>query len=148
MSDRLIIVTRPWMLLWASCMHIGWGYILYAHNELAQIAVFGGLQFFLDIGISVNLLSFSLIFVSLLAIYALFKEAQLPRLINIALLLPQYFVLIVALISDIYIFIAGEYDGRIFDRALIFAVLWPLVAAAGLHTLALWERMRIKWNHP
>lgn len=149
-NDRdVLIVNRrltPWMLWWAVGLHLVWAFVLVAFPETATLAVIVGLHPFLELGLTPDLVGIALFVAAALAGLGLVLETRIGLQATLAFLAPQYLILVIAFVSDVYLFVAGEYQGRRIDRETILVILWPLAWGALLHTLAILDRYLLRWR--
>lgn len=138
----------PLMLWWAIGVHIVWGLVLIFAPEQANVAVLGGLNPWLDLGLPAQELGVFTIGFAGMAALAVMNEHKYPRWRLASLLTPQYVMLVVAMASDILILTSGEYRGRPIPRMTLIAALWPLFLAQLLHTISIIERLLYRWTPP
>lgn len=135
----------PWMLLWVAIIHIGWAVTLQLSDRVETLLVFGGLDPFVEAGLSPMGLSILLLIVSVMALIGLFNENKLTRTRLILLLLPQYVLVIISLISDLWLMVHGAADQGVQDRALIYALLQTYIVGSVFHTGSIFERYFLRW---
>lgn len=138
----------PLMMLWAIGVHYVWGTILIVAPNQASVAILGGLNPWLDLGVQPQQLGVLTILFATLALNAVVGEHEYSRNRLALLLSPQYVMLVVAMVSDVLILQAGAYRGRPIPRVTLIAVLWPLFLAQFLHTVSIIERLGYRWTPP
>lgn len=136
----------PYIIWWAIGLHLLWGTMLIVRPSIGDLAVLAGLDHVLTTGIPHQVAGAILLVAALLAAYGLLNERRFQNRTSLALLLPQYFFLLVAFFGDIQTVIVGEVAGRAVDRVILLTVLGPVVIAASLHTLAIYERHAPHWR--
>ena len=134
----------PWMVIFAIMIHFVWGYGLIVNEQVATLVSFIGLNHFIDdLGVSPSLLGIVLIIASATALWGIVHEAVWSSRRVLRWIMPQYLLMLVALLSDCWIIIAGvnsRTTGQPIDRIILVCLLWPIMAAAFLHTLSILER--------
>lgn len=136
---------RPYIIWWAIAVHIAWGITLIVNPNVLPVAVLVGLHWVVNLGVSGPVLGIILICCAVLAVASLVLDKRLSNLLSLYLLLPQYALLVAAFISDTQSVFAGSVDGRQIDQTVLFIVLWPIMIAAILHSLAIIER-HARWT--
>ncbi len=140
---KLLRFGYPWMIVWAIGVHVMWGVALWTNKQAASLVLLVGLNHFIDDAhISARILGSALVIAALLAIVGIAIEGiAKPRTI-LAFLLPQYGLMIVALLSDAWIMCHGlkSAQGVEINRVLLMTILGPMMLAAALHTLSIIER--------
>lgn len=144
---RIGQVQYPLILWWATIVHVGLGTAILIDNRASAVLLLVGLQN-VAIHLGATEIGIILILFSFMAAFGLFMEHKLSRALIIALLFPQYVLLIACFLSDIWIFVDGyeNSSGNQIPRAIIFAALWPVMAGAILHTVGIVERYFWKWT--
>lgn len=140
---KIVRFGYPWMIVWAIGVHLMWGIGLWVNDQVATLVLLVGLNHFIDEAhISPHLLGSLIALAALLAIIGLFLEGSASPRTVLALLLPQYGLMIVALLSDSIILVHGlkTSAGVPIDRVLLFTILGPMMFAALLHTASIIER--------
>lgn len=133
-------------MILASWVHFCFGLSLIMNpDEVSRIAVVAGINTITETGMAPELLGRFLIIFSLLSLFALSMERRIGRWWAITLIFPQYTLLFIALLTDIYIL----YDGHVMEREVNFWVLWAIIpivmGMAVLHTIAIFERYGRRW---
>lgn len=123
-------------------LHLVWGFSLVVNNDIAPLTIFGGLHKFLELGISPFLLGITILTFALFALVGSFFESQLTQQKSFLLILPQYFILIVAFLTDLLVLVDGKNptSGTPVDRTIIISILWPVMGISLAHTFAVIER--------
>lgn len=133
----------PWMIVWALGVHVIWGIGLLFRDQTTSILLLVGLNKFLDLELfSHQVFGVFLILVAFLALVGLLSESHIPPKRTLALLLPQYCLMLVAFLTDFQAIIVSEnpVTGVHIDRLLMVVILGPMMLAAILHTLSIIER--------
>ena len=136
---------QPWILWWATGVHIILGIALLLHPEAGRLAVLLGLREVIG-GIGTSAMGLILIAVSVWTMFGILREAILPRRWIIAHLFPQYVLVIISLLTNVFILVDGEYMGRPFNFWAGLVGLWPALLGSLLHTFAVLERYFIRWH--
>ena len=131
---------RPWIIWWAIALHLAWGFALIANSSVFPLAIFVGLHWVRPLGIGAVTVGVLLITAALAAASGLLLDTRISRRSGLLLLMPQYAILLAAFVSDTQTVVTGFVDGREIDRVILFVVLWPVMIAAVLHSLAIVER--------
>ncbi len=135
------------MIWWAIAVHLGFGVCLIARPVLATVSIFVGLDRITNtLGLPSVWLGVILICAALVAALGLLLEDYIPPRVSLLMLGPQYVILIGALFSDVDTIRLGEVSGRSVDRVVLFALLWPIIIAAVLHSCAIYERYTHRWT--
>lgn len=132
--------TRPYIIWWAILLHVVWGVSILFRPSIITLGILVGINRLTDVGLSSMQVGSVLLIAALLALIALILDHRIPRHISISLLAPQYFILVLAFISDIEVLYYGEVRNQSVDRIVLFTVLFPVMIGAVLHTLAIYER--------
>lgn len=136
----------PWILLAASCIHIGWGVALIANPDSSRLLVLLGNDRVLNLFDSPELLAAILIGFSLSALWGLTHEKSFTRNRVVALLFPQYLLLIVTFISDVWVLVSGHYQTAQFNFWDGLVILVSMITVSLLHTIAILERYYFRWQ--
>lgn len=131
---------QPYMIWWAILVHLAWGIALILDPSVAPVAILLGLHWILTLGVTGVTLGLLLLAAALLATWSLLAGRRLSNTMSLLLLMPQYALLVAALIADAQSTVTGDVDGREIDRMLLFTVLCPVMIAALLHSAAIVER--------
>lgn len=132
---------RPYIIIWAIAVHIAWGVALLVDPAAAPAVILIGLHWMISYGVDGPGLGVALLLAAGLALLGLLLGRRLSNLKALALLMPQFALLVAALISDSQSVFTGVLpDGREVDRVLLFTALWPTMIAAVLHSVAIVER--------
>ena len=137
----------PWIIWWAIAMHLAWGFAIAVDASVLPVAILVGLHWLVALHIGGVALGILLIVAALLAAGSLLLGHRLSNRLSLALLLPQYALLVAAVIADIQSIASGKVDGNPVDRLLLFTALWPVMIAAVLHSFAIFER-HVRWTNP
>lgn len=130
----------PWIIWWAVGLHTVWGSaLLLGGQSITRLIALVGLQEYEALGIPPELLGVILIICSFMAVCSLVRDTLSNR-VAFLLLLPQYSVLVLAFLSDAWAIATGQVSGQTVDRILLLVLLWPVLFAGVLHTLAIIER--------
>lgn len=137
----------PWMILFAISLHwvYGAGLILWGSQD-AAIPLLGGYQQPIDY-VGVVATGWMLLIVATIALFGLVFDRWFCRWLSLALLAPQYFVLLLALgaCADLIVngYTATTSSGRVVtvDRQVILVALAPIFLASFWHTLAILQRV-------
>lgn len=133
---------RPTVILLAILIHLTWGAALIL-NPIAEsaAAILGGFHWMLSYGVEARWLGSVLLAGALLALAGLLLDTRLPNGAALALLMPQFGLLIASFLSDSQSVASGVLpDGRVVDQLVLFTALCPVMFMALLHTLAIIER--------
>jgi hypothetical protein len=135
----------PWVIVFAIALHYLWGVALIVQPSVSEIAIFAGLDRFISLGISAQALGIILVIAASLATRGLLMP---PNRKSLALLMPQYLLMVGALLSDTEALITGHVLGReaAVDRVVLATVLGPIIIAALCHSLAIIERHAFRWK--
>lgn len=130
-------------------VHTGLGIAIIADNRASAVLILVGLDRMTK---SLNLTEMGILLISfsMLACLGLTSEERLSRKFVIALLFPQYVLLIASFMSNVWL-IAGGYEnaaGQHVPTSVVFSALWTAMVGAILHTLGIVERYFWKWNIP
>lgn len=136
----------PWILLGASIIHITWGVALIVHPQVSRLLILLGNDRALTLSNSTELLGALYILFSLLALWGLVNEKRYNRNNIIMLLFPQYLMLILTFLSDVYILLTGHYQNNNFDFWDGLVILISMITVSFLHTCAILERYYFKWQ--
>ena len=144
---RIGQVQLPLILWLASMVHVGLGVAILLDNRAVDVLIIVGLQEVTQ-SLSPNQTGVMLILVSILSAMGLLYEYKLSRTVIILVMMPQYFLLIASLISDVGIIISGyrNSSGTQIPIAVTFSALWTIMSISILHTLGILERYFWKWN--
>lgn len=149
MTELLITHRRQsdWIIYWAVAVHTVWGVALLLDPNVAKIVILVGLHEFVKAGVPEWVLGTGLILVSALALIGLLSSRIQSRNTSLCLLMPQYAVLMTSLFSDLWTVLAGlnSATGTAVSRPILLIVLWPVMAAAILHSIAIVER-HLRWT--
>lgn len=139
---RIIRFGYPWMIVWAIGVHIMWGLGLLLRPTTESLLILVGLNRLIDQGIPPHMLGYGLVLASMLAGLGLACERRIRMRYALAMLLPQYGLMITAFLSDLEVFFnaTNPVTQAHIDRVLIMIVLGPMMLAAALHTLSIIER--------
>lgn len=139
---RVLRFGYPWMIVWAIGVYYLWAVTLLVNQQVGQLTILVGLNWFVKVGISPHALAVFLIFAASAALLGLLLEPRaLPRPV-LALLLPQYGLMLAAFLSDAQFIIraVNPVTQSHIDRWLLLAILGPMMFAGFLHTLSIIER--------
>lgn len=136
---------RPYIIYWAIAVHIAWGIALVIDPLVSPAAILVGLHWVVELGIEGTVLGGVLLVAAGIALVSMLAGKRLSNRVSFLLLMPQYALLVAALISDVQSVLSGQVNGREVDRPLLFTALWPMIVAATLHTVAIIER-HVLWN--
>jgi hypothetical protein len=126
-------------------MHMVWGIALLIEPSIIQLVVLVGLHWIVQIGVSAQIVGAMLVTAAILALFSLWADRALPKDLSLALLMPQYALLIAAFISDTQSIITGTVGTQDVDRLTLFTVLWPVMIACVFHSMAIIER-HLSWK--
>lgn len=142
---RFIRFGYPWMVVWGICVHLMWGMSLWFNAQVGKLTILVGLQRLQGIGLNDQELGGVLIAVALLALWAIINEETFRPRALLAMLLPQYGLLVMALLSDAQVIIESKNPntGAYISPVLLVTILGPVMIAALLHTLSIIERFVI-----
>lgn len=132
----------PWMIVWAIGIHINTGIFMLINPMVASLLPFIGLREFDKIGLTVPTLAISLILIGTLALWGILNEDKYSAKKTLIFLLPQYGLMIAAILSDSRLLIVGVKSAS--GSTIPFTIAEPLtfliMFAAILHTLSILER--------
>lgn len=142
----------PWMLWWIIGIHVGWALGLwFEYDQVARLIILLGLDW-----LNTPWLSVVLLLVSGLATSGLVLEKWVAQkfsfrtafLFMMVTLLPQYFLVLTAFMSDVHTLIFGYQtnQGMAISPWVILCALLPVVWGAVLHTGAVLERYVRPWG--
>lgn len=138
------ISRAPLIIVYAILLHAGYGFLLVFFDVPQAIALIGGYDWLLNLG--QDSAGMILILLAFLAAMGLVLGSRISRLESAALFLPQYSVLLYALIMGVVKLVDGievtNSQGATVDVpfATTAAALGPICVAAALHTVALAAR--------
>jgi hypothetical protein len=130
----------PWILWWATIVHLVLGTLLILHPEVASVSVLIGLHIFLEAGMSPQFLGAITLFAGLCSVCILLTEHQRTLTQIVIGIMPQYMLVFVSFMADAHIVVSGEFMGRPVPFPTAMAGLWPIMCAALMHTFAIIER--------
>jgi hypothetical protein len=133
------------MIWWAVAVHVAWGQALLVDPAVTPIVILAGLHWIISLGVEGYTLGVALLVAAFLAVVSLLAGRRLSNSISFILLMPQYGLLVAAFVSDAQSVASGRVNEREIDRLLLFTALWPMMAAALLHSAAIVER-HVLWN--
>ncbi len=136
--------TSPWILYLAIWIHLCFGISLIGNSQVSTLAVLTGINIATENDINHILLGFTLILFALSAICGLIIEKRIGRK-AFFFVFPQYCILIIAIISDVYTLYSGRVMGREVDFWLLFSVLNIMIGLGFFHSCAILERYYFKW---
>lgn len=133
---------RPsYIIWWAIFVHLAWGSALMLDPGIVPVVILVGLHWIVALGLSGPSLGLLLVVAAIAAAISLILDRrQISNTKALLLLLPQYALLVAAFVSDTQSVLTGQVAGQQVDRLLLFTVLWPVMVAALLHTLAIIQR--------
>lgn len=112
----------------------------------SSAAILGGFHWIISFGLSGPALGATLIVGAILAYIGLLLGHRISNVASLALLMPQFALLVGAFLSDAESVYTGMLpDGREVDKLLLFTVLCPIMFTSILHTFAIIER-HSKWT--
>lgn len=135
----------PWMIWWAIALHIVWGVLLLTDSNTARLAILVGLNRLIDLGISDTIVAIIIITAALIATFGLLTEGKMPWRWSLCFLMPQYAVVMQALLSALYSVYEGEVMDRQIDRDILVAVLAAIILGAVFHSASILERYWRRW---
>lgn len=140
----------PYMLWAAVGLHSIIGTALIFSEQAVRFLVLSGLNILFEIEANgshqAQVLGGSLVAISALAAFGLVQEKRLPRWAVLALLLPQYLVLLLSFVSTLYVIADGDYRGNEFDRLAALSALSATLVIAFLHTAQILDRYALRWS--
>lgn len=138
--------TTPWILILAIWVHICFGIALIANEEVSRIAILAGINTITDPQlVDHTLTGLIIITFALMASLALIFDKSFGRNISICLMFPQYAVLLMAVVTDIYVLITREVSNREVNFWTLFSALNIMIGLGILHTGAVLERYWRRW---
>lgn len=138
-------VRIPWIIVWAIAVHLAWGCALMLDPGIVPIVILVGLHWIIALGVTGPILGAVLVAAAILAAVGLLLDSRISSRMSLLMLMPQYALLVAALVSDAQSVVTGLVDGRPIDRVLLFTALWPVMIAAVLHSAAIVER-HLAWT--
>lgn len=138
--------STPLVMILASWIHFCFGLALSQNpDEVSRIAVIAGINIMTEFGIPADLLGQFVMFFSVLALVSFLIEERAGRTVAIALVFPQYTLLFIAFLSDLYILYDSKVMGRDVDFWVLFSILPIMMGLAVVHTIAIFERYGRRW---
>lgn len=144
----------PFMLWWIVGVHAAWaGGLLFEPDVLTRAIALVGLDWLVEWGLSSNMIAgilggFALLAASGLVLERWARENLAPRRalgFMAATLLPQYFLVLIAFSSDVWLLFdppAGQ-SGQPIASWILITILFPVVWGALLHTAAILLRAEL-----
>lgn len=86
-----------------------------------------------------------LMLISVLASISLLFERQMPRLIILACILPQWATLMLGALFDIWVFLSGDYHDREISRWFVMGATSMFVSLTFFHNWNILERYFFQW---
>lgn len=145
----------PFMLWWIVGVHFCWAVgLMYEPETLTRAIALVGLEWLFQAGLSYTFVSVTLGLFATLAAFGLLTERWVaqhwkPRKAMVFLavtVLPQYFLVLVALSSDVSILLDPDYRGSTgapIGSWVLIAILCPVVWGAFLHTASILLRAEL-----
>lgn len=145
------IFAQPFMIWYAVSLHLLYGSVLAFSDVPTLVALLGGFDWLLDLA-GAKVSGVFLILVSLIAAGGLLLESKIPRKASLGCMLPQYIVLLYALVSGLEkiffgfsIYSETQQTWIHVPYPSLLAGIGPICLAAIWHTFALLGRVA---NYP
>lgn len=129
------------MVLWGIGLHLIYAVGLLIKGQMvANLLLLVGLAEFLEWGLSPRAFGVILGSAASIAIVGLLLEKRLTKRGAFTFLMPQYFFMLAAFITDAWIMINGYTSpstGQPVDRIVVAVALGPIMLASAIHTLSI-----------
>lgn len=138
---------QPWMIWWAIAVHTSWGIALLKEPALSRLGILVGIDRYVDAGVPARVLGSILLVAAVMAATGLILDGhhKLAKGPSLLMLAPQYLILISALTTDLQTVFSASFHGQPVGRTIVIVILGPVIAAALLHSVAIWERYS-RWS--
>lgn len=133
---------QPLIIWWAVLTHLIWGIAMIKQPPISKLGILVGVDRYIDLGIPVRLIGAILLTAGLMAAIGLILDGShlLSRRTSMLMLAPQYFLLVSAFFTDGQTILASSVHDIHVGHTILIAILGPIVIAAVLHTIAVYER--------
>lgn len=137
-----LLLEQPHIIWWAIFTHIVWGGAILFNPRVSSLGILVGVDRFANAGAPARAIGGVLVVVGVMAAIGLILDTYrlIRKGLSMVLLAPQYFLLLSALLTDAQTIWNSAVRGMDIDRAVLCALLGPIIIAAFLHTLAIMER--------
>lgn len=141
----MIEVRKFYILWWAIGVHAVWGVALLIDPGAGPLVILVGLHWMVAIGVTDGPLGGVLLAAAILASISLVQEERFSNRVALLLLMPQYMLLVGAMLADSWTIATGSIAGRDYDRIILLVALWPMIIGGILHSGAIIER-HLQWT--